>query len=155
MGYTKREIISAAFEEIGLASYIFDLQPEQLQSALRKLELMMATWAAKGIQVGYVLSINPSGSELDSESNIVHDAIEAVVLNLSVKLAPSYGKAVPPELKVAAKQTYSVLLALTALPLEMQFPTGMIAGAGHKNGRVYLNPSIDPIQVNNSEILEF
>ena len=35
MGYSKRQFVAAAFEEIGLASYVFDLQPEQLQSALR------------------------------------------------------------------------------------------------------------------------
>jgi hypothetical protein len=53
MGYTKRQFISAAFEEIGLASYVFDLQPEQLQSALRRLDAMMADWNAKGIRLGY------------------------------------------------------------------------------------------------------
>ena len=53
MGYKKRQFISAAFEEIGLASYVFDLQPEQLQSALRRLDAMMADWNAKGIRLGY------------------------------------------------------------------------------------------------------
>jgi hypothetical protein len=42
MGYKKRQFISAAFEEIGLASYVFDLQPEQLESALRRLDAMIA-----------------------------------------------------------------------------------------------------------------
>ena len=30
MGYSKRQFIEAALAEIGLASYAFDLQPEQL-----------------------------------------------------------------------------------------------------------------------------
>ena len=30
MAYTKRDIVEQAFEEIGLASYVFDLQPQQL-----------------------------------------------------------------------------------------------------------------------------
>ena len=29
MGWTKREYVEQAFEEIGLASYVFDLTPEQ------------------------------------------------------------------------------------------------------------------------------
>ena len=33
MSWTKRQYIVDAFEEIGLASYVYDLQPEQLQSA--------------------------------------------------------------------------------------------------------------------------
>ena len=52
MGWTKREYIEQAFEEIGLASYVFDLTPEQLQSALRKLDAMLAEWNAKGLRLG-------------------------------------------------------------------------------------------------------
>ena len=37
MGWTKRQFVTQAFEEIGLAAYVFDLQPQQLDSALRKL----------------------------------------------------------------------------------------------------------------------
>ena len=40
MGWTKRQFVTQAFEEIGLASYVFDLTPEQLQSALRRLDAM-------------------------------------------------------------------------------------------------------------------
>ena len=31
MGWTKRQFIEQAFDEIGLASYAFDLGPEQMQ----------------------------------------------------------------------------------------------------------------------------
>ena len=48
MGWTKRQFVAQAFEEIGLASYVFDLTPEQLQSALRRLDTMMAAWNALG-----------------------------------------------------------------------------------------------------------
>ena len=37
MAWTKRDFITQAFEEAGLGSYVFDLTPEQLQTALRKL----------------------------------------------------------------------------------------------------------------------
>mgnify|MGYP003525752305 CR=1 FL=1 len=53
MGWTKRQFVTQAFEEIGLAAYVFDLTPEQLQSALRRLDSMMASWNAKGIRLGY------------------------------------------------------------------------------------------------------
>ena len=32
MAWTKRQIVTQAFEEIGLASYVFDLEPEQLRA---------------------------------------------------------------------------------------------------------------------------
>ena len=53
MGWTKRQFIEQAFEEIGLAAYVFDLTPEQLQSALRRLDAMMAGWNTNGIRIGW------------------------------------------------------------------------------------------------------
>lgn len=38
MGYSKRQFVTAAFEEIGLAAYVFDMQPEDEQTALRPAE---------------------------------------------------------------------------------------------------------------------
>jgi hypothetical protein len=52
MSYSKRQFVEAAFEEIGLASYVFDLQPEQIDSACRRLDTMMAQWNAVGIRLG-------------------------------------------------------------------------------------------------------
>jgi len=42
MGYSKRHFVAAAFDEIGLASYVVDLQPEQPQSAMRRIDARMA-----------------------------------------------------------------------------------------------------------------
>jgi hypothetical protein len=44
VAWTKREFVVQAFSEIGLASYVYDLQPEQLQTALNRLDSMLATW---------------------------------------------------------------------------------------------------------------
>lgn len=70
MGYSKRQFVAAAFEEIGLASYVFDLQPEQLQSALRRLDAMIADWNGKGIRLGYPLPGSPQYSDLDEPSEV-------------------------------------------------------------------------------------
>ena len=44
MGYTKRQYIEAALTEIGLADYVFNSTPQDLQTALRRLDGMMAEW---------------------------------------------------------------------------------------------------------------
>mgnify|MGYP000518919073 CR=1 FL=1 len=44
MSYTKRQFVIAAFEEIGLASYTFDITDDELSSACRRLDAMMAEW---------------------------------------------------------------------------------------------------------------
>ena len=84
MGYTKQQFVSAALEEIGLASYVFDLQPEQLQSALRRLDAMMADWNGKGIRLGYPLPSSPQDSDLDEETLVPDSAYETIICSLGI-----------------------------------------------------------------------
>jgi hypothetical protein len=156
VSYTKRQIISQAFDEIGLASYIFDLQPEQLQSALRKLDSMMATWNAQGIRLGYPIPSTPEGSDLDTESNIPDAANEAVYQNLAIKLAPSYGKIVPVETKASARMSYNAMLARFMVIPEFKLDGTMPAGAGNKNiYQVFLDTPEDRLIAGPDNELEF
>jgi hypothetical protein len=144
MGYSKRQFVAAAVEEIGLASYVFDLQPEQLQSAMRRIDAMMADWNGKGIRLGYPLPNSPQDSDLDEPTLVPDWANEAIITNGAVRLAPGYGKVVMPETKAVAKDSYNTLLQRAAMPPEQQLPATMPAGAGNKPWRVYDNPFIRP-----------
>ena len=159
MGYTKRQFVTAALEEIGLASYAFDLQPEQLQSALRRLDSMIAEWNGRGIRLGYPLPSSPQDSDLDEESLVPDAANQAIILNLAIRLAPSYGKQVAIETKVSAKLGYDVLLQRAAIPPEQQLPGSLPSGAGKKSWRVYdgpfIRPPVDPVTVGPDGPLEF
>lgn len=149
MGWTKRQFIEQAFDEIGLASYVFDLGPEQMQSALRRLDMMMAAWNALGLRLAYPLPSNPQDSDLDEETNVPDSANQAIYTNLAIKLAPSYGKQVMPETKVSAKEAYNTLLSRAAMPMEQQMPGTMPSGAGNKSWRNYDDPflqrPVDPV----------
>ena len=144
MGYSKRQFVSAALEEIGLASYVFDLQPEQLQSALRRLDAMMADWNGKGLRLGYPLPGSPQDSDLDEQTLVPDSANQAIMTNLAIRLAPSYGKVVMPETKAVAKDSYNTLLQRATMPPEQQLPGTMPSGAGNKSWRVYDNPYLRP-----------
>jgi hypothetical protein len=135
VGYSKRQFIEAAFEEIGLANYVFDLQPEQLQSALRRLDAMMAEWNAKGLRLGYSMPSSPQDSDLDDPTFSPDSAWEAVITNLAVRIAPGYGKTVSPDTKMVAKNAYNTLLQRATFPLEQQLPSTMPLGAGNKPWR--------------------
>lgn len=151
MGYTKRQFILAAFEEIGLAAYTFDLQPDQLESARRRLDAMIADWNGKGIRLGYPIPSNPQDGSIDEETNVPDSAYEAIICSLGIRLAPSYGKQVMPMTMATAKQGYDTLLQRATYPLEQQMPSTMPSGAGNKPWRVYDNPfvrpPVDPVQV--------
>jgi hypothetical protein len=138
---TKRQIILDAFAEIGLASYAFDLSPEQMQAAGKQLDRMMATWSNNGLKMGYF----PEGDDLDDETDVPKAASDALVLNLAVRLAPSYGKTPSPDTKSAARGAKRSLLNMSAAPQPMQMDTGLVpAGQGSRAyGRdpVYLDES--------------
>lgn len=160
MSWTKRELILQAFDEIGLASYVFDLTTDQLQSALRRLDAMMAGWETNSIRVNYNLPSTPSASNIDDDSGLPDAAIEAVYLNLALRIAPSYGKAVSPETKQFADMAYNNLANQCIPPVpELQFPHTMPRGAGNKPWRYRINPFMDrptdPVTVGNDSELTF
>lgn len=159
MGWTKRQFVTQAFEEIGLAAYVYDLTPEQLQSALRRLDSMMASWNAKGIRLGYPIPSSPQNSSLNEETNVPDSANEAIYTNLGIRIAPGFGKTVSTDTKATAKTTYDTLLSRAAMPPEQQLPGTMPAGAGNKPWRTYDNPflnrPVDPLLAGEDGPIEF
>ena len=147
MGWTKRDFVAKAFEELGLASYIYDIAPEQLESVLRRLDAMMATWNAKGIHVGYPIASSPDGSNLDDVTGVSDSCNEAIYLNLAIRIAPSFGKQIPQETKQAAKDSYDALMSKLAMPTEIQFPNTLPLGAGNRNWQIGNRPfARDPVE---------
>lgn len=159
MSWTKRQFVNQAFDEIGLASYVFDLTAEQMASALRRLDAMLASWNAKGIRLGYPIPASPEASDLDTETNVPDAANEAIYTNLAIRLAPSYGKPVANDLKANAKATYDILLSRASLPPEMQFPGTLPLGAGNKPWATHRDPfvsdPVDPLLAGNDSVLDF
>lgn len=148
MGYSKRQFITAAFEEIGLASYVFDLQPQDLETALRRLDAMLAQWNAKGIRLGYPLPGSPQFSDIDAQSEVPDSANEAIICNLAMRLAPGFGKSLNALTASTAKMGYNTLLSRAAMPMPQQFPRTLPAGAGQKPWRwddPYMQPPLDPV----------
>jgi len=140
MSWTKRQLINQAFSEIGLASYDFDMQPEEYEDAMRQMDSMLADWEAKGIDLGYPVPTTPSGGDLDEDTTINLYANRAVYTNLALLIAPSHGKLVSSETKASAKSGYNTLLLKATLPTAMQFPANLPKGAGTK----YWRDSQDP-----------
>lgn len=158
MGWTKRQFVIQAFEEIGYASYVYDLEPEQLESAMRRLDGMMATWNGKGIRIGYPIPSSPENSDLDEETGVPDSANEAIYTNLAVRLAPTVGKIASIETKIVAKKGYNTLLSRATKPVERQLPNTMPAGAGNKGrsiDRPFLDTPDDPLQVGGDSEVEF
>jgi hypothetical protein len=141
MSYTKRQFIVAAFEEMGMADYVFDMSAEQFYGPLRRLDAMMADWNAQGIRLGYPLPTNPDDSVLADDTGVPDSANQAIILGLAVRLAPGVGKALSPDTKSLALTSYNTVLGIAMRPSSMRYPT-MPSGAGNKGatGNFIVNP---------------
>ena len=150
MSWTKRDYINQAYSSIGYASYAYDLEPEQIQQALVRLDAMLVKWAAKGIRLGWPAPSSPRDSDLDTETNTPDWANEAIYTNLAMQLAPTVGKQVSPETRQAARDSYRTLLLSIEQPDEKQFPDTMPRGAGNRtwnNDYPFTPPPADYLQV--------
>lgn len=127
MGYTKGQFVQSALAELGLAESEYDLTTEELASGASRLDAMIAAWSDRNIRLSY----NSSGN-LDDDSGIPSVANEAVITNLAVRLASSYGKQVPIQVRSVAKESLTSLMRFSTSPRERQFPS-MPRGAGYKN----------------------
>ena len=132
MGYTKRQFVQEAFSEMGMADYYFDLTPEALQSAVRRLDAMMAQWSGRGIKLNYPIASEPENANLADETDVPDYANEAIILNLAIKVAPSVGKTLSPDTKASAKDALNTVLNFAAMPGEMQYPEGTPLGSGNR-----------------------
>jgi hypothetical protein len=159
VGYSKRQFVETAFAEIGLASYVFDLQPQDLEQALRRLDAMMAEWNAKGIRLGYPIPGSPQDSDINAESEVPDSANEAIICNLGIRIAASYGKSIMPQTMMIAKQAYNTLLSRATMPPQQQFPRTLPSGAGNKPWRVYddpfIRPPVDPVLSGPDGVIEY
>lgn len=125
---TKGELVSAALNEIGISDYEFDIDPEQITAGIRRMDAMLAQWSSRGVVLSY-----PFG-ELDGsvDSNVPDTAEEAVITNLAIRLAPSYGKTVSQEVLASAREAKTALFAFSTRPRSIRFPQ-MPRGAGYKS----------------------
>lgn len=134
MSYTKRTIIQQAHAEIGLGSYAYDAQPEDLQDALLRLNALMAQWSGNGAQTGWP-SVNVElADDLDADSNLPPDAVRGVICALAVDLAPGFGKVVARETKVAAREGKRLMTRKSSeIPQRQMDATSIPLGEGWKN----------------------
>lgn len=133
--WTKRDLITKAFEELTLAGSVFDLTPAELNSALALLDTLMAEWVEVGIDVGYTIPDGPT-SDLDVDSGVVTRCARRVWLNLSVILGAQFGKPVANATIKGARKGYEELLIAATLPEETDVPDAYLSGAGNIQTRI-------------------
>jgi hypothetical protein len=128
----KLELIHGAYTELGLANYVFDIQPEEITVALHRLDRMAGEWDALGIRIGYNLPPSVRESNANDEAGIPIWAEDTFIANLALRIAPTIPKQVSSDTRIAAKTGYNTLLVGNYEIPQMQYPRQMPIGTGNR-----------------------
>jgi hypothetical protein len=131
MSQTKQFFIDKAFEEIGLAAYVFDLQPEDYGAALARANAMIGAWMGNGILIGdWPIYDDPNEDWIGQPVAIPFTNWEVIWLNLGLALAPNVGKTPDGPTISRARLAYRTLLDKRVEVQEMKRPSTMPIGTG-------------------------
>jgi len=129
---TKRQIVDMAYEECALAGYEFDVTPEELQSALRRLDGLMAEWKVQGIDIGYNAPAAFGGGDLSDWSGVPDWAANVSAMYLALRIAPRMNKSMGAAASRALASGMVALRAKTQVVPTMALRPYTPYGAGNK-----------------------
>jgi len=129
---TKRQIVDMAYEECALAGYEFDVTPEELQSALRRLDTLMAEWQGSGLRMGYNFPASIGTGNLDDWSGVPDACMDTAAKYLALRIAPRMNKALGSEARQARAAGMVALRTYCMTPVERQLSVNTPYGAGNK-----------------------
>lgn len=146
----KVDIISGAYSQMRISGLTIDPTPDDLETALVRLEDMAGEFASRNMSAGYILEEVP---DPNSWIGIPRAFKQAYETNLAVRLIPDFNKQVPATLLAQASQAAANLAARTALQRETPYPRRMGRGSGntlrfYRWNRFYRTASPDPATTN-------
>jgi hypothetical protein len=130
--YTKGDLVIQALGQISIANYVFDTEAEEDQAALRLLDDMLADWQDGLEPLGYNFPDSAGGSLPSDDCGLSKSIIGAVVANLAVQLAPSYGKTPSPFLLRRSAMGRSNVFTKYRIDVEVQMNPRTPLGAGNR-----------------------
>jgi hypothetical protein len=124
---TANTIIRDALREIFVAEDEQPLEAVQMSGAIRYMNRMMATLNSNGIALGYTVITGPSDTV-----TVADGALDGIVTNLAIRLAPTYGYQVPQELAIAATDGMAAMRKIAVTVTPTSFPCTLPIGSGNE-----------------------
>ena len=127
--FDKVDIILDAYSQLRISGITRSPTPEDLETALQRLEDMAAEFATTSDDGGYMFEDSP---DPNSPCGIPRGYKQAYATNLAVRLIPDFNKAVPPRLEMQAGSSLSNMIARLAAERmrEVSYPSRMPIGSG-------------------------
>lgn len=128
---SKIDIINGAYSQLRISGLTAQPTPEDIIVALRRLENMMSEFeGARNVCLQYNFEQIP---DVNTQTGVAQTHNHMMETNLAVRLIPDFNKAVPPELKEQARQSFSASAGISAaiLAREVAYPYRMPRGSGN------------------------
>lgn len=127
---TKNDVLQMAFEELGRAGYEFDHGPDEIQSALRKLDALMTDEPYASL--GYNAPAGIGGSDINDASGLPDSSLQTVAVALAIGFSPSWGKAMSPQSNAAFARGVNKLRTMVQVIPRVSLRRGTPWGQGNK-----------------------
>ena len=123
---TAAQVIKASLQEILVQASEAPLESDEYQDSIFILNTMMQALDADGIKLGWT-----DIATLADELTVPIGALMGIISVLAVRLAPTWGANVPPELIDKAKAGLETMRKLGVIQTDMQFPSTLSRGSGN------------------------
>lgn len=124
---TAAQVCKAALQRILVQGSEADLEPSEYQDAIFALNNMMEDWAANGTVLGYT-----TVADLGDDITVAAGAIDGIIDNLAIKVAPDYEGTVSPELRTSALRGRNTCRKIGAVDRYTQYPSTLPYGSGNR-----------------------
>lgn len=114
----KIDIVLAAYEELRISGLTSAPTPREVESAVRRLDNMMASWKNKNLCVSYIPSASYSNIDPNEDSGINDTDMFAIVANLAKNLCAMFGKIPNQQTIIDAKEGYDNLFSVVVVGRE-------------------------------------
>ena len=147
---TAAQLLKAALQELVVQDVEAPLEPSEYQDAIFYLNNFMFGLDAEGVALGFTEVAN-----LGDEITVPPGAIQGIIKNLAVLLAPMFDVAVPQELFVQADVSMRTLEKLGVSNGSMAYPSTLPIGSGNEknnfNSSHYYSGTGEDILLESSE----
>lgn len=125
----KGDIVNGAYSQLRISGLTVDPSPEDVVTALYRLESMAAEWEdSRNICIGYLFDDEPDPAQ---DAGVRNSAKYALETNLAIRLVPDFNKDVPQVLYAQASQSISTLSGSVINVRQTQYPRTMPRGSGN------------------------
>ncbi len=124
---TASSLITDAFAEILLQANEQEIQSVDFQTGMRYLNRMMGAWDASGLSFGYT-----KVSKASDPITVPDGAIEGMIFNLALRLAPQFDMPVTNELRVNARNGLKAIRRFAVTTTQAPYPCTLPIGSGNE-----------------------